>query len=89
MRDGDSFIPERCSKANKKYFISYDQKQELKDIIYINAGSWYGYAMLKFLPINWFKRMDPKDFDSNKYGSNNSEGYVFVVDLEDTLIYEN
>ena len=50
MRGGDSFIPERYSKANKKYFISYDQKQELKDIIYINAGSWYGYAMLKSLP---------------------------------------
>ena len=40
--------------------------------------------MPKFLPTNWFKSMDLKDFDWNKYGSNNSKGCVLVVDLKDT-----
>ena len=38
--------------------------------------------MSKFLPKGGFKWIDPKDFDSNKYSSNNSKGCVLEVDLE-------
>ena len=38
--------------------------------------------MLKFLPINGFKWIDPKDFDSNKYSSDSSKAFVSEVDLE-------
>ena len=40
--------------------------------------------MSKFLSINGFKWIDPKEFDLNKYTSNNSKGCVLEVDLEYT-----
>ena len=36
-------------KANNKYLKSYDPKQKLKPIIYLDANNLYGYAMSKFV----------------------------------------
>ena len=38
--------------------------------------------MSKFLPTSRFTWIDPKDFNSNKYSSNNSKGCVSDVNLE-------
>ena len=38
--------------------------------------------MSKFLPTNEFKWIDPKDFDSKKYSSNNFKRCVLEVALE-------
>ena len=38
--------------------------------------------MVKFLPTSRFIWIDPKEFDLNKYISNNSKGCVLEVDLE-------
>ena len=38
MRGGVSYISKRYSKANNKYFKSYDPKQELKHIIYLDVN---------------------------------------------------
>ena len=38
--------------------------------------------MSKFLPASAFKRIDPKEFNLNKYTSNSSKGCVLEVDLE-------
>ena len=38
--------------------------------------------MSKFLSTSWFKWIDPKEFDLNKYTSNSSKGCVLEVDLE-------
>ena len=82
MRGGVPYISNRYSKANNKYLKSYDPKQESKHIICLDANNLYGYAMSKFLPTSGFKWVDPKDFDLNKYTSNNSNGCVLKVDLE-------
>ena len=55
MRCGVSYISNRYSKANSKYLKSYDQKQESKYIIYLEANNLYGYAMPTFLPTGGFK----------------------------------
>ena len=57
-RGGISYISDRNSKANKKYLMSYDPKQESTHIIYLDTNSFYGYAMSKFLPTNGFKWID-------------------------------
>ena len=55
-RGGVSYISNRYSKANNKYLKSYDPKQELKHIIYLDANNnLYGYAMSEFLPISRLK----------------------------------
>ena len=36
-------------------------------MIYLDANSFYAYAMPKLLPMGRFKRTDPKEFDMNKY----------------------
>ena len=38
----------------------------------------YGYAISKFLPTSGFKRIDPKEFDLNKYTCNSSKKDVFL-----------
>ena len=62
-RDENSYISYRFSKAYKKYLKSYDPKQEWKYLIYLDTNNLYGYAMLKLLPTNGFKWIDPKEFD--------------------------
>ena len=62
-----SYISKRYSKANNKYLKPHDPKRELKDIIYIVANNLHGNAMSKFLPVSGLERIDPKNFDSNKY----------------------
>ena len=82
MRGGVSYISNRYSKANNKYLKSYDPKQELKHIIYLDANKLYGYAVSKFFPTSGFKWIDPKEFDVNKYTSNTSKKCVIEVGLE-------
>ena len=55
MRGGVSYISNRYSKANNKYFKSYDPNQESKHILYLDADNLYVYAMSKFLPTSGFK----------------------------------
>ena len=81
MRGGVSYISNRYSKANK-YLKSYDQKQESKHIIYLDANNLYCYAMSKFFPTSGFKWLDPKRFELNKHTSNSLKGCVLKVDLE-------
>ena len=42
----------------------------------------YGYAISKFPPTIWFKCIDPKEFDMNKYTGHSSKGCFLEVDLE-------
>ena len=50
-----SYIFKRHSKANNKHLKSYDPKQELKHIMYLDTNNLFAYAMYKFLPISGFK----------------------------------
>ena len=59
-RGGVSSISNRYNNASNKYLKSYDQKQEAKHIMYLDANNLYGYA--KFLPTRGFKWIDPKEF---------------------------
>ena len=52
------------------------------DIIYLDRNNLHGNAMLKFLPTNGFRRLDPNEFDLNKYTRSISKGCVTEVDLE-------
>ena len=81
-RGGVSYISIIYTKASNKYLKSYDPKQELKHIIYLDTNNLCGYAMSKFFPTSGFIWIDPKQFDLNKYTSNSSKGFVHEVDLE-------
>ena len=54
-RGGVSYISNKYSKANNKYFKSYEPKQESKYIIHLDANNFYGYGMSKFFPTSRFK----------------------------------
>ena len=82
MGGGVSYISKRYSKTNDKYLNSYYPTQESKCFTYLNTNNLYGYAMSKFPPTVRSKWSDPKDFHSNKYRSNSSEGGVSEVHLE-------
>ena len=88
-RGGISYISNRYSKANNKYLKSYDPKQESKHIIYLDTINLYGYSMSKFPLTSGFKWIDPKEFNLNKYSSNNSKGCVLKVILNIQKDYKN
>ena len=67
MRSRVSDIFNRYIKANNTYLKPYYPKQESKHIIYLDGNNLYGYAMSNFLRASGFKRIDPKEFDLNKY----------------------
>ena len=48
MRGGVSYISNSYIKANNKYLKSYDPKEELRHIIYLDTSNLYSYAMPKF-----------------------------------------
>ena len=81
-RGGTSYIYNRYSKAHNKHLKSYDPKQELKHMIYLDANKLDGYAMCKVLPTSRFKWIDPEEFDLHKYTTNSSKGCLLEVDLE-------
>ena len=67
----------------KKLWVkSYDPNQESKHITYFDANNLYDYAMSKFLPTGGLKWIEAKNFDSNKYSTNNSKDCVLEVNLE-------
>lgn len=57
LRGGVSTISNRYAKANNKYMIVYNEKEEIKYIIYLDANNLYGWAMSRPLPVGWFKWM--------------------------------
>ena len=44
--------------------------------LFFEINNLYIHAMFKFLRTGGFKWIDPKEFDSNKYSSNNVKGCV-------------
>ena len=74
MKCGVYYIFKGYRKANNKYLKSFDPKQKLKHTVYLDAVNLYCYAMSEFLRTSGFKVIDPKNFHSKKYSSNNSEG---------------
>ena len=68
----------RYSKANNKYFKSYDPRHESNHIIYLETNNLYGYAMSKFLQTGGFKWIEPKEFNMKKYTCNNLKGCVLI-----------
>ena len=82
IRGGISNISNRYSKLKSKDLKFYDQKQESKHIIYLDANNLYGFAMSKYLLKSGFKWMDSKEFDLNKFTSNSFKGWVLEVNLE-------
>ena len=65
------FLRDIAKKSICKYLKSYDQKQELKHILYLDANR---YAISKFLSTATFKWIDPKEFDLDNYTSYSSKG---------------
>ena len=64
-----SYISNRYSKANNKYLKYYDQKQESKHIIYLDANNFYSYETSNFFPTKGFEWIHPQEFYLNKYNS--------------------
>ena len=69
-------ISKKYNKPNNKYLKPYDQKQELKQVIYLRLV----YMVMRCLR-SGFKWIGPKEFDVNKYTSNNSKVLALDVDL--------
>ena len=82
MKSAISYISKRYSKTSNKYLRSFDTKQELNYVIFLNINNLYGYVMSKFLPAGKLKWVDPKEFNFNKYSRDSSKRSVLDVHPE-------
>ena len=80
MRGGISYIANRYSKANNKYMKMYDDKEDSKYIMYLDANNLYGWAMSQFLPVGGFKWLEKVD-NLYKYTDTSKKGLILEVDL--------
>jgi hypothetical protein len=83
MRGGTSYIAHRYSAANNKYMETYNEDDESKYLIYLDANNLYGWAMSQPLPNGEFKWVD--DLDSiviDDYIGDKGRGMVLEVDME-------
>ena len=79
IRGGISYIAKRYSKANNKYMVDYDSREESKFIIYLDANNLYGWAVSQYLPyggFKWLSQENVKDFDTNSISENSLDGYI-------------
>lgn len=84
IRGGISQCNIRHSKANNKYMPNYNENDESKFLIYLDANNLYGYSMMQPLPINNFQWCH-NEFNTEKILSledDASIGYIFEVDLD-------
>ena len=85
MRGGISYIANRYGKANNKYMKDYDENEESKYIMYLDANNLYGWAMSQRLPTNGFKWMSQNEINKlklEKYHQESEQGLILEVDLE-------
>ena len=55
IRGGMCQAIHRYAKAKNKYMKNYDKNIELSYLMYLDANSWYGWAMFQKLPVDGFE----------------------------------
>ena len=83
IRGGTSYIAHRHSKANNKYMETYDEDDEDKYLMYLDANNLYGWAMSQPLPNGEFKWEEDLDsINIEHYQEDSPRGMVLEVDME-------
>ena len=83
MRGGTSYIAHRHSTANNKYMETYNEKDESKFLMYLDANNLYGWAMSQPLPNGEFEWVEDVDnITLEDYLGDDGRGMVLEVDLE-------
>ena len=74
------------AKANNKYMNNYDKNIESLYIMYLDANSLYGWAMIQKLPPNSFKWVEKLSKFNERfiksYNKNSDIGYFLEVNVE-------
>ena len=68
--------------TNNTYLKSNDPKKLTKYITYLHKNNLYGCAMLKFLPTDRFKCLNPGKLNLDRYENDSLGGCVLGIDLE-------
>ena len=78
----------RYAKANNEYINDYDKDIESSYLEYLDANSFYGWAMSQKLPVDGFKCVVEDDLSKfnescrKNYDENCDKGYILEVDVE-------
>jgi hypothetical protein len=83
MRGGTSYIAHRQSTANNKYMETYNEDEESKFLMYLDANNLYCWAMSQPLPSGDFKWVEDTDnINLDDYLNDEGRGMVLEVDME-------
>ena len=83
MRGGTSYIAHRHSAANNKYMDRYNEDEESKFLMYLDANNLYGWAMSQPLPSGEFEWVEDTDnINLDDYINDEGRGMVLEVDME-------
>ena len=85
IRGGRCHAIYRYAKENNKYLKNYDKNKESLYILYLDANSFYGWAMPKKLSVDGFKwkknMLKINDFIKS-YHEDSDKGYILEVDID-------
>ena len=85
IRAGLTQVVKNHGVANNKYLPNCDSTKKTTRLQYLDANNFYGYAMIKKLPLDGYKCHSVEKFDSDfikSYDDNGDKGYLFKVDVE-------
>lgn len=86
IRGGINMCVKRHSKANNFYLPGYNQADDPKYIIHIDAVSLYGFVMQNFsLPVGQFRWLNEKEvetFSLSEPPGTPDKGYILEIDVE-------
>ena len=85
IRGGITQAVHKYATSNNKYRSDYDKNKQSNYLMYLDANSLYGTAMMKHLPISNFKWLKPDTFTEESIKNIDlcgKHGYLFEVDIK-------
>ena len=86
LRGGISYIANRWGTANNPYMKDSDETKFCKYLMYLDANSLYGWAIMsQYFPcggFRWLTQEEISDLELVNYGEESNRGLILEVDLE-------
>lgn len=85
IRGGVSMVSKKYGSANHSKINDFDEFQDNKHILYLDANNLYGWSMSQYLPtglMHFLSDEEIEQFELQKVPKDSNKGYILEVDLQ-------